>query len=220
PNPLVISQNPQSDKMSGVIRRMAGDLFLFTSLSKGDRYLWINGLIMHVTLAILMGFHLFGLVSYLAERGNYIHISPEIMGFLSTIASIIGVIFIVSLIMLMIKRSNDEKSAYYTKFFDYFIILLIFMIGVTGVFMKISSFSPDLPAVKSFMIGAFTFHSKPVPLNMFFITHIALVSILLIVFPFTKLIHAVGFFFSPTRNMPNNPREVRHINVWDTNNGD
>jgi nitrate reductase gamma subunit len=215
PNPLVIPQNPQSSEMCGVIGRMAGDLFIFKSLSKGDRFLWISGLIFHWTFAFLMGFHLFGLLSYLSDKADYIKISPEIMGFLSLIASIIGFIFIISLILLMIKRINDKKSEYYSQFFDYFVIMLIFLIGVTGIFMKISPFSPDLSAVKNFMIGAFTLHFRSVPLNIFFIIHITLVSILLMVFPFTKLIHAAGFFFSPTRNMPNNPRVIRHINIWD-----
>ena len=33
-------------------------------------------------------------------------------------------------------------------------------------------------------------------------------------FPFSKLMHAAGIFFSPTRNMPNNSRAVRHVNPW------
>jgi len=213
PNPLVIPQTPQSDALCGVIRGMAGDLFVFKSLSKGNFYLWMAGLTFHITFAVLMGFHLFGLVTYLASEN--IHISSEIMETLSIIASLIGVLFITSLIALMIIRSNDEKSSYYSGFFDYFVVMLIFMIGVTGVFMKISAFSPNLPAVKNFMINVFSIHPKAVPLNPFFIAHISLVSIMLMVFPFTKLIHAVGFFFSPTKNMPNNPRTVRHINVWD-----
>ena len=33
----------------------------------------------------------------------------------------------------------------------------------------------------------------------------------MIVFPFSKLLHAPGVFFSPTRNQADNPREKRHL---------
>ncbi len=51
--------------------------------------------------------------------------------------------------------------------------------------------------------------------NAVFILHLLFVLSLLFIFPFTKLMHAVGYFFSPTRNMINNPRSERHINPWD-----
>ena len=34
-------------------------------------------------------------------------------------------------------------------------------------------------------------------------------------FPFSKLMHMGGVFLSPTRNLANNNRAVRHINPWD-----
>ena len=51
-------------------------------------------------------------------------------------------------------------------------------------------------------------------LNPLFFTHVALVSVLLIYFPFSKLMHMGGIFLSPTRNMRCNTREVRHVNPW------
>jgi len=33
-------------------------------------------------------------------------------------------------------------------------------------------------------------------------------------FPFSKLMHMAGVFLSPTRNVANNTRWVRHINPW------
>ena len=41
-----------------------------------------------------------------------------------------------------------------------------------------------------------------------------MVCVLLIYFPLSKLMHAGGIFFSPTRNMANNNRMVRHENPW------
>jgi hypothetical protein len=43
---------------------------------------------------------------------------------------------------------------------------------------------------------------------------LALVAALMIVFPVSKLLHAPGVFFSPTRNQVDNPREKRHVAGW------
>jgi nitrate reductase gamma subunit len=44
--------------------------------------------------------------------------------------------------------------------------------------------------------------------------HLALVALLMILFPFSKLLHVPGIFFSPTRNQVDNPREKRHLADW------
>jgi len=36
----------------------------------------------------------------------------------------------------------------------------------------------------------------------------------MIIFPISKLLHAPGVFFSPTRNQIDNPREQRHLSDW------
>jgi len=36
----------------------------------------------------------------------------------------------------------------------------------------------------------------------------------MLVFPISKLLHAPGLFFSPTRVQIDNPREVRHVSGW------
>jgi hypothetical protein len=51
----------------------------------------------------------------------------------------------------------------------------------------------------------------PTPLLLL---HLLLVAMLMIVFPFSKLLHAPGLFFSPSRNQVDNPREQRHVADW------
>jgi nitrate reductase gamma subunit len=41
-----------------------------------------------------------------------------------------------------------------------------------------------------------------------------LVALLMLIFPISKLLHAPGLFFSPTRNQADNAREVRHVSAW------
>jgi nitrate reductase gamma subunit len=44
--------------------------------------------------------------------------------------------------------------------------------------------------------------------------HLALVVSLMAIFPISKLLHAPGVFFSPTRNQVDNSREKRHLAPW------
>jgi hypothetical protein len=46
------------------------------------------------------------------------------------------------------------------------------------------------------------------------LVHLGLVALLMLIFPISKLLHAPGLFFSPTRNQTDNPREARHVAAW------
>ena len=73
----------------------------------------------------------------------------------------------------------------------------------------------DIAAIKQLSVGLVTF--SPVisaDIGSIFYIHLFLVCTLLIYFPFSKLMHLGGVFMSPTRNMKNNTRAVRHINPW------
>ena len=54
----------------------------------------------------------------------------------------------------------------------------------------------------------------PETIGTIFYVHLFLISVLFAYFPFSKLMHMAGVFMSPTRNMPNDSRMVRHINPW------
>jgi nitrate reductase gamma subunit len=99
---------------------------------------------------------------------------------------------------------------------DYFPLLLILGIGLSGVLMR-NVWKVDLLAVKQLALGLATLHPNTQILSgvgSIFFVHIFLVSVLLAYFPFSKLMHAGGVFLSPTRNMMNNNRMERYVNPW------
>ena len=55
---------------------------------------------------------------------------------------------------------------------------------------------------------------QPLPADGPLYAHLLMVALLMIVFPVSKLLHAPGVFFSPTRNQVDNPREARHLAPW------
>jgi len=73
----------------------------------------------------------------------------------------------------------------------------------------------DIVGVKAFTMGLVTFKPHITEgVGSIFYTHLFFVSVLLVYFPFSKLMHLGGIFLSPTRNLANNNRTKRHINPW------
>ncbi len=87
------------------------------------------------------------------------------------------------------------------------------MIGISGLMMKYVAHT-DIVMVKQFMLGLMVFDLRELPTDGALLIHLALVALLMIIFPVSKLLHAPGIFFSPTRNQVDNPRERRHIAPW------
>jgi hypothetical protein len=68
--------------------------------------------------------------------------------------------------------------------------------------------------LKAFALGLLTFDWHTVPTDGSLLVHLTLVALLMIIFPVSKLLHAPGVFFSPTRNQVDNPRETRRLAPW------
>jgi nitrate reductase gamma subunit len=97
---------------------------------------------------------------------------------------------------------------------DYFPLFLILAIGITGILMRYF-IRVDVVAIKQLAVGLVTFSPRIAgSIGPLFFIHVLLVCVLLIYFPFSKLMHLGGVFLSPTRNMANNSRMKRHINPW------
>ena len=75
----------------------------------------------------------------------------------------------------------------------------------------------DIIAVKAFALGLIFFDWQPLPAHPGLYLHLFLVALLIAIFPYSKLLHAPGVFFSPGRNQSDNPREQRHLARWAAN---
>jgi nitrate reductase gamma subunit len=69
----------------------------------------------------------------------------------------------------------------------------------------------NIVQVKAFFQGLLYFDWQTLPSDPLLLLHLFLVALLMIIFPISKLLHAPGVFFSPTRNQVDNPREHRYI---------
>ena len=125
-----------------------------------------------------------------------------------------GVVLLLALTLLLSRRLLIPKLRYISLLNDYFPLFLLLGIAGTGALMRYV-FGIDATGAKQLAMGLVSF--KPVipkGIDSLFFVHLFLVCTLLAYFPFSKLMHAVGILFSPTRTMPNNSRAVYHENPW------
>ena len=125
-----------------------------------------------------------------------------------------GALLFLAVCFLLLRRVCNPRVRYISLFQDYFPLWLILGISGTGICMRYFT-KTDITQAKAFIMGLVHFHPiSAAGLDPIFFTHVCLVSVLLAYFPFSKLTHMAGIFFSPTRNLPANTRRIRHINPW------
>ena len=203
PSPLVIPTTPAPTTRVGVVGRMAREVTVFQSLFRGNKWTWVLGILFHYGMLIALMRHL----RYFTDP---VWAWVDLMQWMGIYA---GFAMMAGLAGLFVRRVFVDRVRYISSPSDYLILALLFMIAFSGMMMKYVSHT-DIIAVKEFIRGVVTFHWAPMPTDTPLLVHFALVITLMIIFPVSKMIHAPGVFFSPTRNMVDNPREKRHVARW------
>jgi nitrate reductase gamma subunit len=180
------------------------------------KWLWLGAIVFHYAFLVVILRHL----RFFTEPVPYpIALLTDVDGFIQFFTPTVylsGIVLVVAVGYLMIRRITNPTLRYISLAADYFPLLLILAIGLTGILMRYF-FKTDVVAVKELALGLVTLHPKipATPISPLFYVHLFLVSVLFAYFPFSKLMHAPGVFLSPTRNLASNNRWVRHVNPWD-----
>ena len=114
---------------------------------------------------------------------------------------------------LWVRRIFVARVRYISTPSDHLMLALLLAIALTGLLMKFVAHT-NIVGVKSFFLGLLYFDWQPLPADAVLYAHLALVALLMLVFPYSKLLHAPGIFFSPSRNQVDDPREHRHLAPW------
>ena len=137
-----------------------------------------------------------------------------IPGFMVPEVMISGFVLLGAATFLVLRRILLPQMTYISLPADYFPLFLISTIAITGILMRYI-LKVDIVSVKNLAMGLVTFSPKvPEGIGVLFFIHLFLVCVLLAYIPFSKIVHMAGIFMSPTRNLSNNSRFVRHINPW------
>ena len=227
-------ENPYN--LWGVIGRMALEILLFRSLFRNlrsemrkepefpqggrfiywsSKWLWVGALVFHYAFLVVLLRHL---KLFTEPVPSFVHLIESLDGFFQLYVPAVymsGIALLVALTYLLFRRILDKKLHYMSLASDFFPLFLLLGIGLTGVLMRYF-LRTDIIATKELALGLVTLHPRlPEGIGALFYIHLFLVSILLAYFPFSKLMHVAGVFFSMTRNMANNNRAVRHANPWE-----
>jgi nitrate reductase gamma subunit len=178
------------------------------------KWLWLGAIAFHYAFLVVLLRHL----RFFTEPVLFpINLLTEVDGFFQFFTPAVylsGVILVVAVAYLLARRITNPTVRYISLAADYFPLLLILAIGLTGILLRYV-FKTDVVAVKELAIGLVTLHpTVPANINALFYIHLFLVSVLFAYFPFSKLMHAAGVFMSPSRNMVSNNRWVLHVNPW------
>lgn len=203
PAPLKIPTTPAPVTQGGVVLRMASEVVLFNSLFKSNKWIWLFGWAFHAGLLLVLLRHL----RYFTNPVWFWVDLIQPFGKYAAFAMIFG------LIGLWARRILVERIRYISSPSDHLMLALLIGIGVSGAMMSFVTHT-DIISVKAFFLGLMQFNIQPFPNDVILIAHIVMVSLLMIVFPISKLLHAPGVFFSPGRNQVDNPREKRHLSSW------
>lgn len=203
PAPLVIPTTPAPTTQAGVVYRMFKEVVVFESLFKSNKWIWVFGWLFHFGLLLVLLRHLryftqpvWGWVNALQPFGKYA-----------------SFLMVIGLAGLLARRFLVDRVRYISTPSDYLMLILILGIGITGMLMTFVVHT-DIVALKQFFLGLMYLDIQPLPQDPILLVHLALVALLMVIFPISKLLHAPGLFFSPTRNQVDNPRERRHVAAW------
>lgn len=203
PQPLKIPTTPAPTTRAGVVLRMFKEVTLFESLFKANKWIWLFGWMFHVALLLVLLRHLryftdpvWSWVALIQPFGIY-------AGF-AMLAGLAG---------LWARRFLVDRVRYISSPSDHLMLALLVAIAASGLVMKYAAHT-DIVALKEFFLGLMVVSWQPLPADPVLLIHLALVAALMIVFPMSKLLHAPGVFFSPTRNQADDPREHRHVAGW------
>jgi nitrate reductase gamma subunit len=219
-------ENPSTTR--GVIARMALEVLVFRSLFRNlktemkdgklaygsDKWLWVAGLAFHYSFLIILIRHL----RFFLEDIPFILTGIESLdSFLQIGVPLLyttDIVILAAVTYLFLRRIFIPQVKYISLAADYFPLFLIFGIALSGVLMRYF-IRVDVVGIKVLAMGLISF-SPVVPegISSFFFIHLLLICSLFAYFPFSKLMHMGGIFLSPTRNLANDSRMVRHVNPW------
>lgn len=216
--------------------RMALEVLLFRSLLRNTRtqlvegpklayatslWLWAAAMAMHWSFLIILIRHIRLMANPVP---SFVAFLEKVDGFFEVgipVVYVTSVLFLVGAAYLLCRRLFSAQLRYISLLSDYFPLFLLLGIGLSGFTLR-HWIKTDVASVKELAVALAGFQFQPLlqrdvlgTISPLFFGHLFLVSVLLIYFPFSKLMHLGGVFFSPTRNLANSNRRVRHVNPWD-----
>ncbi len=186
-------KKPRETTLIGELKEMLMEMLFIKRVFEYKRPLWWLTFPFHFGIYLILVWFALLFVHSVADLAN--------IGGLKYIAStLIGVVGPLGMILLtfgcvglLFRRLSDKGMRNYSAPVDYFNLLFILAVVVTG--FAAWRADPDFAVAKSFMTSLITF-SAPATLPSSVALHVTLLSLLLAYIPATKMTHFVGKYFT------------------------
>lgn len=195
PVPFKLTVFPCPKTRAGAAADLVTESVGFKSLWRGGKGLWFMSWLFHISLAFILVGHFFG-IGFLGQQFTWFGATSEQSLDLSVLfGTYAGVALFLGLLLLTIRRISSPTMKFISSTADYLVLVLLLGIVGSGMYMRMFN-GVTYEAVQTYLICLITFHPVPLPENMAFIFHFTLVQLLLLYFPYSKLLHSCGIFFS------------------------
>ncbi|MBI4677124.1 MAG: respiratory nitrate reductase subunit gamma [Elusimicrobia bacterium] len=178
----------------------AQEAVFFKSLFQGDKVLWAFAWAFHAVLLLVFIGHfrvLSGAPDALLRTAGMSEGAIQAMS--SGAGGAAGVVILIATVLLLARRFAIPRVAEITGPADYLILALIAAVIITGNMMRFGSEHFDLALTREFFAAVATF-SGPAQAkaleNGAFVVHMLLAFMLILMIPFSKLLHFGGIFFT------------------------
>ncbi|ALG67566.2 nitrate reductase [Beggiatoa leptomitoformis] len=198
PAPLNIPLMPAPLTRRGVALRLLTETILFRSLFRANKWLWLFGWLFHTALIFIMLRHL----------RYFLDPVPTWVFTVQPMGKYASFIMLFALIGLLLRRIILERIRYISNPSDYLLLILFLFIGITGLLMTFVIHT-DIVQLKTFIISLLqlNWQQPPLPTDIVLLLHLSSVILLMLIFPFSKLLHAPSIFFTPSHQHVDNRRK-------------
>lgn len=180
------AKKPIHSSLIGELVEMGSEIFLLNRVRKHNTLgIWPFSMAMHWGIYLLLTWIGLLIVEVLLKV-SVISPATNILGIVAFILGAFGCL------ALIIKRATNRELSLYTAPLDYFNLLLLLSIFVTGIISW--RMDPSLGDSRRYMEGIIFFSLPTLPFVV--VLNFILFSLFLIYMPFTKLLHYVAKYFT------------------------
>jgi nitrate reductase gamma subunit len=206
PAPLPVELDP------GLPRGRLARLRLFSAVLQNVFPPWRR----HPVMALgSLGLHFGLLLALMGHARFFLNPVPEDLYFLTPLARIGGYLFGLGLALLAMRRLGDPRLWHLSGRADFGVLALLMALALSG--LALARFAPPDPAaVKGVALGLTRPWSAAGPWPGWLLSlHLSLALALVMIFPFSKLMHGPELFFNPVRWPGPNSALAPRLNPWD-----
>jgi nitrate reductase gamma subunit len=168
------------------------ETLLFPSLFRGNKLLWLISWLFHAMLALIFIGHIRVFADFPALWAA-LKIDPDTMS--AVVGGAAGLMIMLMVVLLIGRRLTVPRVREISGVGDHFALFLILAIVLTGNAMRLFGHF-DLAQTREYFTALITMSSPVVPQNGWFLLHFLLGQVLFLYFPFSKIMHFGGIFFT------------------------